>query len=297
MRYAYYPGCSLDATGLEYDISTRIIARDLEIELKELPDWSCCGSSPAHNTNHVLALALAARNLVLAEKMGLDMAVPCASCFSRLKFAQKAMEESAQKKKEIEEVIEMNYRGEVKVYNLVDIIANHLEAEKIKNEVVKPLTGIKVASYYGCLLLRPPAVTGFDKTEDPTSMEKIVELLGGESVDWAFKAECCGAGHTTTRRDVAFVLLDRIYTDAQKRGADCIISACPLCMLNLDMREEEVAHLYGKSYNIPIFYFTELMGLAFGHSPQELGLPKHFVNTDSILQKLSEVKEEGGEVA
>jgi len=275
---------------LEYNLSAKLVAKRLDLELEEVPDWSCCGASAAHNTNHKLAVALSARNLALAEKQGLDLAVPCAACFSRLKAAQKAMDGSPKVKGEMEEIIELPYQGTSRVYNLLDIMVNHVGTEAIAEKVVQPLEGLKVACYYGCLLLRPPAVTGFDDSENPETMEKLVAALGGEPISWAFKSECCGAGHTTTRPDVSGVMLNRIYQDAQKRGADCLISACPLCMLNLDMREVEVGRSFGKEYHLPVFYFTELIGLALGCSPRELGLSKHFVSPLPLLDAKEIIK-------
>jgi heterodisulfide reductase subunit B len=285
MKYAYFPGCSLESTGIEYHMSTKAVAKHLGIELWEIPDWICCGASAAHQTDHLLSLALPAYNLAIAEKEGLDVAVPCAACYNRMRGAEIAARTSPEMQQKISQAIETEFQGNSEAISLLDLMANRVGTEKIASHVTKPLTGLRVASYYGCLLVRPKEITGFDDVENPTSMDRIVEALGGEPVEWAHKTECCGAGHTTTLSKEANVLLKNIFEDAINNGADCIASACPLCFLNLDMRQKGVEQAFGKQYNLPVFYFTELMGLAFGYSPKEMGVPKHFVNGVPLLEK------------
>lgn len=284
MRYAYYPGCSLHSTGLEYDLSTRRVAKHLGLELWEIPDWNCCGASAAHNTNHTLALALPARNLAIAEQEGLDVAIPCAACFNRMRAAQAAARNSEAMRQTINDIIGTQYRASNEAYSLLDIIVNRVGLETIKEKVVKPLTGLKVAAYYGCLLVRPPEITGFDDPENPQSLDRLVAALGGMPVDWSFKIECCGAGHTTTRPDIASRLLYRLYSGAAGAGADCFVVACPLCFLNLDMRQEQVGREHHASFNLPVFYFTELMGLAFAYAPKDLGVNRHFLPVTPLLE-------------
>lgn len=280
MKYAYYPGCSLCSTGIEYNISTKAVAKHLGIELWEIPDWNCCGSSPAHNKDHLLALALPARNLAIAEKEGLDVAVPCASCYSRMMATKDEVEKCAETKKTVQEVIEMEYKAQNQVRALLDVLVNGVGCDVISKKVVKPLAGLKVASYYGCLLVRPVAY-GFDDPEDPQTMDKLVEVLGGTPVDWSFKVECCGATLSTTKPGVGLATTGSILYDAQERGAECIITACPLCFINLDMHQKDVE----PNLDLPVFYFTELLGLALGYSPKELGLNKHFVNPLPLIEK------------
>ncbi|MBZ4686974.1 MAG: hypothetical protein JG764_607 [Clostridiales bacterium] len=282
MKYAYYPGCSLNATGIEYNISTKAVAKHLGLELWEIPEWNCCGASAAHNKDHLLALALPARNLAIAEKEDLDVAVPCAACYCRMKATQMEVRNSAEMKKTIEEVIEMEYSAKNEVKALLDVMVNHVGLDEIKEKVVKPLSGLKVASYYGCLLVRPPEL-GFDDPEDPQTMDNLVQTLGGTPVNWSFKVECCGAGHSTAKPAVGLQMIEAILRDAKENEADCIIVACPLCFLNLDMHQKDVTS--GQDLNLPIFYFTELMGVAMGYSPKELGMEKHFVNPVPLLEK------------
>ncbi|WP_366924758.1 CoB--CoM heterodisulfide reductase iron-sulfur subunit B family protein [Metallumcola ferriviriculae] len=284
MKYAYYPGCSLNSTGIEYNVSAKAVAKHLGLELWEIPEWNCCGASAAHNTDHLLSLALPARNLAIAEKEGLDVAVPCAACFNRLKATQQAVRQSSATKETINSVIEMEYQGTNDVLALSEALVRAFSLESIKEKVVRPLTDLKAAVYYGCLLVRPPELTQFDDAEDPQSVDNIITALGADPVNWAFKVECCGAGHSTTRPDVGLPMIDKILADAKANGADCVVTACPLCFLNLDMRQKEIEQKYDRSYQLPIFYFTELMGLAFGYSTKDMGVNKHFVNPMPLLE-------------
>lgn len=284
MKYAYYPGCSLNSTGMEYNMSTKAVAKHLGIELWEIPDWNCCGSSPAHTKDDLLALALPARNLAIAEQEGLDIAVPCAACYSRMMATLHEVRESEESKNTIEDVIEMKYEGKNEVKALPDVLINEVGAEEIKNKVVRPLADLKVASYYGCLLVRPIKF-GYDDPEDPQSMERLTEALGATPVDWAYKVECCGATHATGNPKIGLKLIADVLNDAKDNGAECIITACPLCFINLDMHQSDVSLRSGGKVNLPVFYFTELMGLAMGYSPQELGINKHFIDPMPLLNK------------
>ncbi|SMB94179.1 heterodisulfide reductase subunit B [Thermanaeromonas toyohensis ToBE] len=284
MKYAYYPGCSLHATAVEYDTSAKVVAKHLGVELWEIPEWNCCGASAAHNTDHLLALALPARNLALAEREGLDVAVPCAACFNRLKAAQAAVRGSEEMRNTIKEIIGMDYQGQGEVRAFLDVVVNVVGLAKIRDLVTRPLTGLKVAAYYGCLLVRPPKLTAFDDPEDPQTMDRLVEALGGTPVSWAFKTECCSASLATSRTDIGLLPIFRILRQAKAAGADCVAVACPLCFLNLDMRQAEVQRRFREELGLPIFYFTELMGIALGYAPRDLGLPKHFVNPLPLLE-------------
>lgn len=291
MKYAYFPGCSLATTGREYDMSTKEIAKVLGIELWEIPDWNCCGASSAHLTDHMLSLALPARNMAIAEEAGLDVAIPCAACYARSKATEIAVASSSETKKEIEEIIERKYEGKSKARALLDILANDVKESDITEKVVKPLQGVKAACYYGCLLVRPLDL-GFDDPEDPMSMDKVIENLGGQVVEWSYKTECCGASHPTTKPEVGLKMLEGIFADAKQAGANCIVTACPMCLNNLDMRQGQVERAYQAKYGLPVYYFTELMGLAFGIEPTKLGLDKHFVDAMPLVKEV--LKAENG---
>jgi heterodisulfide reductase subunit B len=278
LKYAYYSGCSLEATAKEYNQSVKLVARHLGVELWEIPDWSCCGATAAHNKDHLLSLALPARNLAIAEAEGLDVAVPCAACFSRLRAAETAVRESKEMQATISQVIGREYRGTNRTRAFLDIMVNVVGLEKIKEQVVKPLAGMRLAAYYGCLLVRPPAMTAFDDPEDPMTMDRLINALGGEAVSWSYKTECCGGSLSTARGDIGARMIYQILRHARDAGAEGVVTACPLCFLNLDMRAAAAAAAAGDQLNLPIFYFTELMGLAMGYAPKDLGLNSHFVN-------------------
>ncbi len=285
LKYAYYPGCSLDATGIEYNMSAKAVAKHLGVQLEEIDDWNCCGASAAHYTSHLLSIALPARTLALAEKQELDVAVPCAACFNRMKAAVVEVRESEETKRKVNEVIGMEYNAKYDVKNLLDVLVNDVGLERIKEAVTRPLTGLKVASYYGCLLVRPPKLVAFDDPENPMTMDNLVEALGGEPVDWSYKVECCGASHSTSKPDVGMPMIKNILNNAKLNGANCILTACPLCFINLDMRQKQAGQLANTDFDLPVFYFTQLMGLAIGYSAKEMALEKHFVNPMKLLEE------------
>jgi len=283
MKYAYYPGCSLESTGMEYNLSAKAVAKHFGVQLEEIDDWNCCGASAAHSTSHLLSIALPARTLALAERQGLDVAVPCAACFNRMKGAQIEVRESPKMRDTIQEVIDMEYTAQYEVKALLDVLVNELGIGRIKEAVTRPISGLKVAAYYGCLLVRPPKTMCFDDPEDPQTMDKLVEALGGEAVNWSYKVECCGAGHSTMKPSVGIPMIKDIIKNAKLNGANCFVTACPLCFLNLDMRQAAAGELAKDSFQMPVFYFTQLMGMAIGYSPKELGLNKHFVDPMKLL--------------
>lgn len=284
MKLAYYPGCSLSSTGIEYNMSTLAVAMALGLQLWEIPEWNCCGASSAHLTNHLLSLALPARNLAIAEEAGLDVVVPCAACFSRFKAAESAVRNSAETRVTIEGVIGRKYTAKYAVKSLLDVFVNSVGLSHIKSLVSQSLQGLKVASYYGCLMVRPHQITQFDDPEDPVTIDQIMSSIGAEPVYWGFKTECCGAAHPTVVPEVGLKMLKNIYQGAKDAGADCIVTACPLCLTNLDMRQKDINEQSNTGYNLPVFYFTELVGLALGHDPKALGIDKHFVDALGFLK-------------
>lgn len=283
MKFAYYPGCSLNATGIEYNLSTKALAKKLDIELWEIPQWSCCGAFYAQKKSYLLEVALPARNLALAEKEGLDVAVNCAACYNKMKAASEAMKKSEELKKKVSDLIEMEYNAKSEVLSIIEVFEREYGLEKLKSRVVKPLDGLKVASYYGCLFVRPPELA-MDDMEDPQSLDRIIAALGGEAVDWSHKVECCGAFQTTYHTKTGLQMINNILAAAVEAGADCVACACPVCMLNLDMRQGNINSFKKTNYRLPVFYFTELMGLAMGSSPKELGIKKHFTDPKPLLK-------------
>ncbi len=284
-KIGYFPGCSLNGTAKEYDLSLQAIARIADIELVELDDWNCCGATAAHSLNSTLAVALPARNLAIAEKMGLDeILVPCAACFSRLAQARYEIKSDEKYRTKIPQLIEMEIKGTANPITVLDFL-NKYALDKIKDKLYNKLNA-KFACYYGCLLTRPEHLSTIERREDPLVMEKIIYLSGGMPIDWAFKVECCGAGLSVVRTDIVGKLCAKILDDAQSRGADAIIVACPMCHSNLDMRRNEINKNLSTDNEIPVVYITQIIGLALGIDPKKLGFDKHFVPTDKFLHKL-----------
>jgi heterodisulfide reductase subunit B len=285
LNYSYYPGCSLHASAGEYDLSTRELFKALGIGLTEVPDWFCCGATPAHNVDELLSLSLCAKNLELAEQVEGDLAVACASCFSRLKFAQHTLGENDTKRKQVEKAIAAPVRLDGNVKHLLEILARDLGLERLAASVKKPLSGLKVACYYGCLLTRPTDVTNLDCVEAPTIMEQVVEAAGAETVAWTHRLECCGANFTLSRPGVVIQLTNAILESAKAAGADCIMVGCPLCHGNLDIRQKEIEGVYSADYNLPVFYLTQLVGLSVGLGADSLGLDAMIVNPLPLLKE------------
>ena len=284
-RYAYYPGCSLHSTATEYDISFRAVCEKLGIELREIEGWICCGTSPAHSTSRLLSIALPLESLRLAEKMGLtDVVAPCASCFARLKTAHHEATADAELEAKLSEIIDAPLPENVRVLHPLEIFA---DGETVAEAVTRELPGLRVACYYGCLLTRPPKVMQFDECEYPMSMDNLLRSLGIETLDWSYKTDCCGGAFSLTETDVVLKLTHDILEDAKSVGANAIAVACPLCHANLDTRQPEIEEKYEVRFGLPVFYFTQLMGLAFGIPADRLGLRKHFVGAEELLSGIT----------
>ena len=281
MTYAFFPGCSMEGTAHDYQKSTLAVSKALGLELPEIPGWICCGSTSAHQTDRLLSLALPAKNLVAAE--GKTVAVGCAACYSRLKAANHDIANSSEIRKTVAGVVGKDYDGKTEILHLLEILARDVGMKKIAETVKKPLSGLKLVTYYGCLLSRPPEVTRFDDPENPTLMDRVLEAAGATILEWPHKTECCGAGYSIT--DVAIVkkLTREILAMAKAAGADCIATACPLCQMNLDLRQRDTEKSSGEQFDLPVFYFTQLLGLAFGLSRKELGLRSLVVSPKRLL--------------
>jgi heterodisulfide reductase subunit B len=286
MKLAYYPGCSLHSSSVEYDISTRKVCSALGIDLREVKDWICCGSSPAHQYDDLMSVALPAKNLAMVRQTNdlKQVCAPCASCYSRLKVTQQRLTDN-NLKKEVETVIDMEYPEDIEVLHILDVVTEKAGIDNIKEKVVKNLAGMKVACYYGCLMTRPPKVTGKKQFENPTQMESLIEALGAEAVDWNMKTFCCGAAFALTKTDVVLELTKKILADAEASDADAISVGCPLCHANLDGRQTQINSKFNANFHTPIFYFTELMGLALGIEAKELGILKHITDAGEFLNE------------
>ncbi|HEY6009630.1 MAG TPA: CoB--CoM heterodisulfide reductase iron-sulfur subunit B family protein [Geobacteraceae bacterium] len=284
LNYSYYPGCSLHASAQEYEVSTRGLFRALRIGLAEVPDWLCCGATPAHNVDELLSLSLCAKNLSLAEGVEGDLAVACAACFSRLKTTQHKLAENDVKRKQVERALDEKVALAKPVKHLLEILARDFGLDRLKDAVTKPLSGLKVACYYGCLLTRPPEVPELDDSESPTIMEDVIRATGAETVAWSHRMECCGANFTLSRPGVVLKLSGDILASAKRAGADCLMVACPLCHGNLDIRQAEIEEATGERYNLPVFYVTQLLALACGVQSSRLGLESNIVSPKGLLK-------------
>jgi heterodisulfide reductase subunit B len=277
MKYTYYPGCTGGTTSVEFCLSTEAVCEALGVELLELEDWSCCGASSAHSLNHKLSLSLPGRNVALAQEAGLDIVIPCPACYQNCMSADREFRENEDWRHKMEALLDFRYNGQGRPRHILEVISNDLEMEAIRAKVVRPLEGLKVACYYGCVLVRPPEVTGWDDPEHPTTMDRLVEAVGAEPIDWSYKVDCCGASMTLSISDVVVHLSNKIIEGAIEAGADCIASACGICQINMDTRQTS-------GEKVPIFYFTELMALAFGLPGVGKWLSKHGVDPRPLLR-------------
>ena len=278
MKVSYYPGCSLHSTGLEYGNSTVEVCKALDIELNELADWNCCGASSAHCTDEVLAIELATRNLATAEDAGLDLVIPCAACFQRFKVAEKHVQERK------EPAVETPYQGKVPIKHLLDFLIEGENLSAIKKKIAKPLKGLKAVCYYGCLITRPPKVTDAKNYENPMAMDELMSLLGAEVVPWSYKTDCCGGSLMLAREDIVAQLTGKLIQKAEEAGAECIVTACPLCQANLDTKQGFISKNLGREVRFPAFYFTELLALAFGSGEVDGWLKKHVIDPCALLK-------------
>lgn len=291
MRIGYYPGCSLHSTFREGDESLRTIAPLLDIELSEIDDWCCCGATSGHATNYLLSVALPARNLAIAEGDGHERVLaPCAACYNRLAVAQHEMMSRPDIDHRVREMLGRPFANSVGVCNVVDFL--HEMAPTIADRVTRPLTGFRIACYYGCLLVRPGEVCSVDDREDPTTMERVVAATGATPLAWDMRLECCGAAFSLSRTSTVVRLGRVILEDARAAGADAIIVACPMCHSNLDFRQP--AMLGREAPEIPILYLAELVGLALGADPWDLGFGRHFVDPRPFLDRAAALATNGG---
>ena len=279
----YYPGCSQSGSAREYDLSIRALAGAMQIDLKEIPDWVCCGASSAHAINQAAAFALAADSLIKARRAGMDCVLaPCAMCYSRLATAvhsaknNPAMAQATTKALSSQEDLDLR---SLRVINVLTWLES-LPSEDLAKRIVHPLNGLKVACYYGCLLVRPPQVTGARNAEAPRNMEGLVRRLGAEPVRWSMATECCGACFSLSCKPVVLRQGRQIFEAARSSGADVIVLACPMCHSNLDMRQAEFA---AGAKPIPVLYLTQLIGLAIGMSADALRFSSHFVPVEPVL--------------
>lgn len=288
MKIAYYPGCSLHASSQFYDTQCKKVFKQLGIELKEIEDWSCCGATSAGKTDYFLSVALPARNLGIADASGLsEMLIPCSSCYSRTLVSQKILSQNHELKDKINAELSKKVEGKIKISNILDILVSKANSGELAEKVITELKGLKPACYYGCLLTRfPEDIRISDSVENPQSMEIVCKALGADPLDWSYKTDCCGASAAVNDTDTSLKLMANILKDALARGVDSIVTTCPMCQMNLDAYQDQVCNLYGIPTKLPVFFITELLGIAMGLSPDDLKIDGHFVDCLGLLKGL-----------
>jgi len=287
MKYIYYPGCSLQGTAREYDISTRAMMKAAGVDLVELEDWTCCGATAAEPVSLLLSLALPARNLAIAEKMEgtHDILVPCSACYLNLKKVEEKTRKDPELLEKINTVLheeQLVLKNRISVRHILDILINDMGVDSIQPMVKKRLSNLRIAPYYGCQCLRPYPV--FDDPENPRSMEPIIQALGAQVHPWEMGAKCCGASHMSTKMEVGIELVSAILKGA--RGADAIVTVCPMCQMNLEAYQKKASHVRREDLNITILYLPQLIGLALDLSEKDLGLEFNLSISKSFQEKL-----------
>lgn len=282
MKVAYYPGCSLEGTARDYAQSIHGICAALGVELEEIPDWNCCGATAAHSIDHEASIELCGRTLDLASHMSRqDMVVPCPMCFNRLKTAAHTLQ-GEHKGRYVHQIT-----GELpKIWDLANFFATDEMLEKVSAGAKRPLEGLKLVCYYGCMANRPPEITGEDNYENPQSMDRILEKLGATVLDWPHKTDCCGASQVLTRLDIVAKLVGKLYDMAERVGADAIAVSCQMCHANLDMYQSKFAKDLGRQFDLPIYYFSELIGIACEVQDVKKCLKKHITDPVPLLKRL-----------
>jgi heterodisulfide reductase subunit B2 len=285
MTLAYYPGCSLHKSSAEYDVSVRKVLDILGVEVEEIPEWTCCGSSPAHMMDHLLAQALAARNLRQASLVGDELLAPCPSCFQREKNAEVEIHADDAFRAEVNAVLDRPYTGRVTVWSLPDYLMRFVGEEKIAALVKTDLSQLKVVPYYGCLLGRPGELTGEKDIEQPMMMDLLLQATGVDVKWWNYKTECCGASVGMPKAEIQRTLSGKILEQAMAAGAEAVVVACPLCHVNLDLKQSQINKALGTDYSVPILYLSQVMGIALGLSFDDVMLSKNVVDPAPLVKR------------
>lgn len=288
MEIAYFPGCTLSTKAVGLDHAARASTRALGIELLEIPEWNCCGAAfPL--TNDDLRLTGAVRNLIQTAEMGQSkMMALCSACYNVSKRANRVMREDADRRERINFFIEAEYKGQVEVVHLLDMIQDEIGFEALQERVVQPLEGLHLAAYYGCMLLRPADEIQLDDPENPHIFEDFITALGAEAVSYPHWGECCGSYLTVGPRDVAVGASYRILSAARQAGADALVTSCPLCHYNLDRPQQEMTSRYGGFQPIPILYISQVLGVALGLDTSDFGFERHYVDPRPLLERFAE---------
>jgi heterodisulfide reductase subunit B len=286
-QYAYFPGCSLEKMALGYHLSAMETTEKLGIELKELEDWNCCGATTYFHVDELLAYSLVARNLAMAEKQGLDVVAPCSACYKNMYFTAKHLRDEPDLAEHINFALEadnLKFSGKTTVHHLIEIYINDVGLEAIKSKVTRPLSGLNIATYYGCQILRPRK--DHEDTEQPHYFEELMAAIGATPVEYPLKTRCCSGSLIMTSRQAALSMVQNLLQCALDRGAGVIATACPLCQVNLECYQQQVNQEFGTKFEIPVLYFTQLLGIAMGIAPKQLGIGKELVSTVPVFASL-----------
>jgi heterodisulfide reductase subunit B len=289
MELAYYPGCSLKASSEIYDLQCKRVLSDIGINLHELEDWNCCGATSASKMDDFLAIAMPARNLGIADaSVYTELVIPCSACYSRMLVAQKMLESDRGLLDEINGELPKKINGKTKILSILEAIQPLVKSGDLTRKVTRTLEGLKPACYYGCMQTRFPfGVPVPDDVENPQGMETIVQALGATPLDWSYKTDCCGASAAVNDTEMAVNLMSKIMKDAIARGANCFVTTCPMCQLNLDVHQEKIRTTYGIAQSMPVYFITELIGVAIGVPPKDMGVDRHFVDAMELLRELN----------
>jgi heterodisulfide reductase subunit B len=297
MKYTYYPGCSVKSTANLYQESIDVVMPSLGVELEELEDWNCCGATAYMSVKELMSFAISARNLAMAEKFHRDVVTPCSACYLVLNKTNHYFNDYPDMRKKLGIALEaggLSYSGNVRVRHILDVIINDVGLEKIAEMSTSALEGLKVAPYYGCQIVRPEYYgcgceeheEGFDDPDDPVCMDRLIESTGATCVKYSMKTKCCGSSLIGTEEKQALKLCRGILDNAVQNGAHCIVTICPLCQMNLDIYQSKVNRLFGTKFDIPVIYFTQLIGLAMGKNPKELGLGRLAVKMTGPMKQI-----------
>jgi heterodisulfide reductase subunit B len=287
-EYAYFPGCSLEKIAISYHLSALETTAKLGVKLTELEDWNCCGATAYFHVDELLAYTLSARNLAMAEKISSEVVAPCSACYKNMYFTNVHLHEDPDLADHINEALQedgLAYTGKMTVKHLLEVFSNDIGADEIKSKVVFPLSGLKVAVYYGCQILRPRK--DHEEVEQPHFFEELMSAIGATPVDYPLKLTCCGGSLLISSRPAAYGMIHNLLFEAQRVGAEMIATACPLCQVNLECYQQQINQEFGTHFSIPVVYFTQLIGLALGIPAKKLGFGKEFL---SPMKAIDEIK-------
>ncbi len=291
--YIFYPGCSMESSAKAYYDSVIAVCKLLGIGLKEIEDWNCCGATEYLSLDLTPAYALIARNLALAEEQAngsKSIIAPCSACYLNLAKADHYMHADKAFGRKINEALAaggMNYTpGKLTVRHLLDVLVNEVGLNKVKENVAKPLAGLRVAPYLGCMLPRPDYGNRYSDTEHPDELDSLMTVLGAEVVDFPLKTHCCGGHMTQIGPDTAFEMIHRLISSADEHKADVIVTVCPMCQMNLDAFQGQMNSHFKTNYKIPVLFFTQLMGIAFGEKAESLGFGSEFVSASEAMSRI-----------